>query len=84
MVYELIYTEKAKKQLKKFDKDLQKRVIYSLERSRIRPYSHVKKLVGNPYYRLRVGELRIIVDIKDNKLHIMVLEINHRKKIYKK
>lgn len=84
MSYDLIYTDKAKKQLKKLDKPSQERIIHTLERCRIRPHSHVKKLVGNPYFRLRVGELRIIVDIKDNKLHIMVLEIDHRKKIYKK
>ncbi len=83
-MYNLIYTEKAKKQLKKFDRDLQERILHSLERCRIRPHSHVKKLVGNPYFRLRVGELRVIVDIKDNELRILVLEMDHRKQIYKK
>ena len=83
-MYDLIYTQKAKKQLKKFNKNLQERILHSLERCRIRPHSHVKKLVGNPYFRLRIGELRVIVDIKDNKLHILVLEIDHRKRIYKK
>lgn len=79
MVYDIIYAEKAKKQLVKLDKFLQERIINSLERCRIRPYSYVKKLVGNPYFRLRIGEMRIIMDIKDNKLHILILEINHRK-----
>jgi len=83
-MYDLIYTEKAKKQLKKFDKDLQERILHSLERCRIRPHSHVKKLVGNPYFRLRVGEFRVIIDIKDDKLVILVLEMDHRKRIYKK
>lgn len=83
MTYDLIYTQKVLKQLKKLDKPLQERVINTLERCRIRPHSYVKKLVGNPYFRLRVGEFRIIVDIKDDKLHIMVLELDHRKRIYK-
>ncbi|MDA3854834.1 MAG: type II toxin-antitoxin system RelE/ParE family toxin [Candidatus Woesearchaeota archaeon] len=83
MSYDLIYTDKAKKQLKKFDRDLQERILNSLQRCRIRPHSYVKKLVGNPYFRLRVGELRVIVDIKDNKLLILVLEVDHRKRIYK-
>lgn len=82
-MYDLIYTEKAKKQLKKLDKDLQKRILHSLERCRIRPHTHVKKLVGNPYFRLRVGEFRVIVDIKDDKFVILVLEMDHRKRIYK-
>lgn len=83
-MYDLIYTERARKQLKKLDRTLQERIINTLERCRIRPHSYVKKLVGNPYFRLRVGELRIIVNIKDNELHILVLEIDHRKRIYKK
>jgi len=84
MSYDLIYTDKVRKQLKKLDKSTQERVIYTLERCRIRPHTRVKKLIGSPYFRLRAGELRIIVDIKDNKLHIMVLEIDHRRKVYKK
>lgn len=83
MTYELIYTKTALKQLKKLDKNLQIRVINSLERCRIRPYSHVRKLVGNPYFRLRVGDLRVIVEIKENKMYIFVLEIDSRKRIYK-
>ena len=82
-MYDLIYTEKAKKQLKKLDKALQERILHSLERCRIRPHSHVKKLVGNPYFRLRVGEFRVVVDIKGDKLVILVLEMDHRKRIYK-
>ena len=83
MSYTLVYTDTFSKQIKKLDKSLQDRVLKSLERCQIRPYSHVKKLVGNDYYRLRVGDYRIILDIQDNKLMILVLELGHRKNIYK-
>jgi len=83
MIYSLIYSEIAKKQIKKLEKNLQKRIILALERVRIRPYPHIKKLVGNPYFRLRVGNYRIILDIKENKLLIFVIEVSHRKNIYK-
>jgi len=53
----------------------------TLERIRIRPYPYVKKLVGSPYFRLRVGDYRVILDIKENELIIHVLELGHRKNI---
>ena len=83
-MYQLIYSEEAFKQLKKLDKEIQKRIISTLERIRIRPYPHIKKLVGSPYFRLRVGDYRIILDIKENKLLIFIIEVGHRKNIYKK
>jgi len=82
-MYTLIYAEEFFKQIKKLNKDTQKRIISVLERIRIRPYPHLKKLVGSPYFRLRVGDYRVILDIKKNKLIIYVLEVGHRKNIYK-
>ena len=83
-MYELEYSKKAEKQLSKLNSSKLSRVISVLERIRIRPYSHIKKLVGNPYFRVRVGDLRIIIDIKDDKLVILVLEIGNRRNIYEK
>ncbi|MFT4244328.1 MAG: type II toxin-antitoxin system RelE family toxin [Candidatus Woesearchaeota archaeon] len=84
MVYEVVLTDKSKKQLRKLELNQRERVISVLERIRIRPYSHIKKLVGNPYFRVRVGDLRIIIDIKDEKLIILVLEIGNRRNIQEK
>lgn len=81
-MYELLYTETVLRQLKKFPKDIQERIIQTLERCRIRPHHFVKKLVGCPYFRLRAGDYRIIVDIRQDKLQVMVLEIGHRMNIY--
>jgi mRNA interferase RelE/StbE len=83
MMYQLIYSDDADKQLYKLDKQIRQRIISTLERSRIRPYSHVKKLVASPYFRLRVGEYRVILNIKDDRLIILVIELGHRKNIYK-
>jgi mRNA interferase RelE/StbE len=82
-MYTLVYAEEFLKQMRKLDKGTQKRIISTLDRIKIRPYPHVKKLVGNPYFRLRVGNYRVILDIKEDKLIIYVLEIGHRRSIYK-
>ncbi len=82
-MYELIYSQTALKQLGKLEKDLQQRIILALERLRIRPEScDIKKLVGMPGYRFRVGDYRVIFDLEKEVLHLLILQIGHRKKIY--
>lgn len=83
MTYELIFTDKALKQLKKIEKKDRKRIIAALERIRIRPEDYVKKLVGDPAYSLRVGKYRVIMDINSGELLILVLKVGHRKNVYK-
>ena len=83
MTYDIIFSDKSLKQLRKLEKEVQERIIKALERIRIRPESHVTKLVGDPGYRLRVGNYRVILDIDKGKLLILVLKIGHRKGIYK-
>jgi len=84
MSYEIIFTDTSRKQFRKLEKDVQERIIKTLERIRIRPEAYVKKLVGDPGYRLRVGEYRVIIDIEKDKLIILVITIGHRKNIYDK
>jgi len=84
MSYEIVFSDKAFKQLKKLEKVTQERIIKVLERIRIRPESFVTKIVGDPGFRLRVGEYRVIVDIYKDKLLILVIKIGHRTRIYKK
>ncbi len=82
-MFSVEFSKTAEKQLYKLEKNIQVRIISTLERIRIRPYPHVKKLVGSPYFRLRVGDYRLILDIQPDKLIIFVVEIGHRKGIYK-
>ena len=81
-MYELVYSDLSLKQLKKLDKEIQKRIISTIERCRIRPQHHLQRLVDMPYYKLRVGDYRIIIDLKEDKLMIFVVEMGHRKNIY--
>ena len=83
MTYSILYSKEALKVLKRIDKENKRRIISTLERIRIRPYSHIKKLVGNPYFRLKVGKHRIILDILDDQIVIFVLKIGHRKNVYR-
>ena len=82
MTYEIIFSDKALKQLKKMERNVQERIIVALEMIRIRPEAYVTKLVGDPGYKLRVGDYRVVMDIDNKELHILVLKVGHRKNIY--
>ncbi len=82
-MYEVLLTTKAKKQLKKLEPEIRKRIISTLKRVRIRPETYLTKLVGDPGFKLRVGDYRLIIDINKGKLILLVLQVGHRRKIYK-
>jgi mRNA interferase RelE/StbE len=82
LIYEILFTKTAKEELEKLENFTHKRIISVLERIRIRPESYLKRLTGVPYFRLRVGDYRLILDLQKDKLIILVVMLGHRKKIY--
>jgi len=82
-MYDLLYSNSARKTLKKLPKKIQEHIISVLERSRIRPEAYFERLVGDKSYKIRAGDYRIIADIYKNKLCILVIKIGHRKNVYK-
>ena len=82
-MYEINYSDSSRRFLKKLPKEKQKHVLSVLERARIRPESHFERLVGEKTYKIRVGKYRIIADIYNQKMLILVIKIGHRKNIYK-
>ncbi|QQF86526.1 type II toxin-antitoxin system RelE family toxin [Histophilus somni] len=86
-MYTLRYSDKALKQLCKLDKGIQKLILTwianNLENCE-NPRIKGKGLTGNRSgeWRYRVGDYRIICDIRDSKLIILALSIGHRKNIY--
>jgi mRNA interferase RelE/StbE len=47
-----------------------------------RPQGYIK-LKGEEAYRIRVGDYRIIYEINDDKITVIVVAVGHRKYIYK-
>ena len=81
-MYEIEFSKTAEKQFYKLEKSVQIRIISTLDRIKVRPYPFVKKLVGNSFFRLRMGDYRLILNIQNNRLIIIVVEIGHRKNVY--
>lgn len=82
-MYTIKFTESSDKELKKLERDTQERIVKVLERIRIRPEDFVEKLVGETGFKLRVGDYRVILDIDNKELIVLVIKIGHRKNIYK-
>jgi len=53
-----------------------------LERIRIKPHSFALRLSGSKAYRIRVGKLRIIIDILENEQRILVLKLGNLETVY--
>ena len=89
MAWIIKYTESAKKQLKKLDRQSAVRILDFMDMRIAKgesPRSTGTVLVGpklGSYWRYRVGSHRIICDIQDEQLCVLVIEIGDRKEIYR-
>lgn len=88
MSYQLMLSNKARKQLKKLDPPVAEMIIRWLKANvngvdNLR--KHGKALTGEykDLWRYRVGNYRIICDVRDRELIILALAVGHRKDIYK-
>ena len=88
MNWTIEYTRTAETQLRKLDRQIARRILDYLD-DKIAPLenprSRGKALVGplGELWRYRIGDYRVICEIQDNVMRILVLETGHRKQIYK-
>ncbi len=82
MAFEVIWSDPAIRQLKKLDRSVARRIFDKVGELAENPHRFVQKLVNSPYYRLRVGDYRVILDIQGEVLRILVLKVGHRASIY--
>ena len=82
-MYSIDFSKTAKSQLDKLSLPLKERIISTLERIKIRPFDYIKRKQGTPFFILRIGSYRAILDVKNEILLILVVEVGPRKNIYK-
>ena len=88
MKYTVEYTKRAIKQLKKLDKQTSALLLGWIEKSLVdcdNPRQFGKGLTANRKgeWRYRIGDYRLVADIQDDKIVILILNIGHRRDIYK-
>lgn len=89
MVWTIEWEEKAKKEFKKLDHSIQKKIlkflikrIAKLENPRVFGKSLSYEKFG--LWRYRIEDFRIICSIDDGAIVILVVQVGHRKEIYDK
>jgi len=89
MAYEVRVTPSAVRQLQHLPEAVGERILDEVEALAREPdpARQVKKLKGwsrTPFYSLRVGNYRAILNIHNDVLLIVVVEVGHRSKVYRK
>ena len=82
-MFEILFTNRALKDLRNFDNNIRKRIIEKIGELNNEPVKKSRKLINKKIgqYRFRIGVYRVIFDIEDN--NIIILRIGNRKEIYK-
>ena len=85
-MYRIVYTKKAAKELLKAPKKTAQLIRQKLALVAEDPYTSIpnaKKLQGRAGYRLRVGDWRVIYEVKNEEIMILVLKVAPRSEVYK-
>lgn len=88
MNYHVEFTETAKRELKKLDKYTAAMILGWIRKNLEgceNPRQYGKGLTANHrgQWRYRIGDYRIITEIQEKKVLILVLNVGHRRDIYK-
>ncbi len=84
MDYKIIWSIQASKQLERLDRSVAKRIHEKVGQLYQNPERYVEKLIRYPYYRLRVGDYRVILDIQNEMVRILILKVGHRSNVYER
>ena len=85
MAYKVVFKKTARKELYKLDKQNYQKIrarIDNLARNP-RPSNSRKLRTAASLWRLRAGDYRVIYDIQDKKLVVLIVRVRHRSEVYK-
>ncbi len=85
MTYRIVFTRQADRTLRKLPRNLADLIRSKLDQVAADPYAHhgnVTKLQNRSGFRLRVGDWRVIYEIQDDQVVILVLKIAPRGGVY--
>ena len=84
MIHSVEILRSAQKQLSKINRQDQTRIIEAINTLAANPRpSGCKKLSGRPAWRIRVGSYRVVYEVHDDQIIVLVVAIGHRKEIYR-
>ena len=84
MKFQIILPKSVQKELDRLPDDIARRILARLAGLETNPRpADVKKLKGRDAWRIRVGDYRVIYEIHDRVLQIIVITAGHRREIYR-
>ena len=85
MTYRITLTPAAARQLRKFDPQARRQMQAALEllSSDPHPPAATQLVGGAGEWRVRTGDYRIVYEIEDEELLVLVLRVGHRREIYR-
>ena len=85
MRYEIIIQPTAEKCLDKIPRPVRRRIADAMEKLRAnpRPAGVVKLAAHENLWRIRIGDYRVVYEIHDDRLVVLVLRVAHRKDVYR-
>jgi len=81
--FEIAWPEYVLNQMAKLDRSIAKRIFKAVGKLENDPSRWVNRIVNSLYYKMRVGDYRVILDIQGRQLRILVVKVGHRKNVYK-
>ncbi len=86
--YSIEFTFSAAKEFKLLPKQVKEKILEAIHLLSLNPYSDflsVKKIKNhNVLYRIRISDYRLIYEVKNKTLIIVIIKIGHRRDIYQK
>jgi mRNA interferase RelE/StbE len=84
MRYQVIILKSVRKELDRLPDNVASRILARLAGLETNPRpADVKKLKGRDAWRIRVGDYRVIYEIHDRVLEIIVITVGHRREVYR-
>ena len=84
MRYQVILPKSVQKELDRLPDEIAQRIMIRLTGLETNPRpADVKKLKGRDAWRIRVGDYRVIYEIHDRMLQIIVIIVGHRREVYR-
>lgn len=85
MRYSISYASSVAKALRKLDRATARRLLQAIGKlaEEPRPSGCVQLKGGDGEFRIRVGDYRVVYDIEDEQLVVLVLRVGHRREVYR-
>lgn len=88
MPFKIEFVKSARKEFVRLPEIVRSRIVEALQLLAQNPYSElvkVKKLKDAPnLFRIRIGDYRVLYELQNERLVVLVIKVGHRREVYRK